>query len=91
MWQQCADIVRFVRRQTRKHVFQIGMRVVPIELGGLNQAHDRGGALPGPQRSREQPIATAYGPWAYLVLDPIMPTRGLCRVVSTSRPLQYRL
>ena len=34
-------------RQTLQHVFQIVIRIVSIELGGLDQAHHGGSALPG--------------------------------------------
>jgi hypothetical protein len=34
---------------------------VSVELGGLDQAHDHGGALAGPKASGEQPIAPAEG------------------------------
>ena len=41
MRQEFSDQMVFVRGQTLQHIFQIGIRVVPIEPGALNQAHDR--------------------------------------------------
>ena len=39
--------------QTLQHIFQIGIRIMPIEPGTLNQAHDRCRTLARPQRARE--------------------------------------
>lgn len=35
MGQQLGDLMVFLRRQTRKHIFQIGIRIMPIELRRL--------------------------------------------------------
>jgi hypothetical protein len=35
------------------------MRVVPVEFGSLDQAHDRRGTLAGAQRSGEEPVRSA--------------------------------
>ena len=45
MWQQFADEASFVRRQALQHILQVRMRVEPVELGGLDQAHHGRGAL----------------------------------------------
>lgn len=48
MRQQLADLTRPLRRQPRQHILQIGIRVMPIHPGRLDQAHDR-----------RRPLATA--------------------------------
>ena len=53
MRQEFGDQMIFVCWQALQHIFQIGIRVVPIEPGALNQAHDRSRPLAGPQRARE--------------------------------------
>lgn len=45
MRQQCGDVAGPVGRQPREDVFQVGVRVVPVELGRAYQAHDGGSAL----------------------------------------------
>jgi hypothetical protein len=40
MGQQLADSAIALRRQAGQHIFQIGIRIVPIELGTLDQTHD---------------------------------------------------
>lgn len=39
------DLAGLVRRQPFQHVFQVGMRLMAVQLGGLDQAHDGSGAL----------------------------------------------
>ena len=53
MREEFRDITCSLRRQPRQDVFEIGVGVVIIELGRLDQAHDRGGALASQQRPRE--------------------------------------
>jgi hypothetical protein len=48
-----------LRREALKDVFEIPIRIVSYELGGLDEAHDRSGALAGAQRSCEEPVASA--------------------------------
>ncbi len=49
MREQFGDVGRFVGRQSREDVFQIGVRIVPVELGRLDQAHNGSRALTGAQ------------------------------------------
>jgi len=35
----------FRRTMALKDVFEIAIRIVPVELGGLDETHDRGGTL----------------------------------------------
>ena len=51
--QEFGDQVVFVRGQTLQDILEIGVRIVPVEPGALNQAHDRSRTLAGPQRARE--------------------------------------
>ena len=39
------DLAGLLRRQPSQDVVQIGMRFMAVQLGGLHQAHDVGGAL----------------------------------------------
>ena len=72
MWQQFFDLAVFLRRQASQHIFQVGIGIMPIELGALNQAHHRSRALPRPQGTGEQPVAAPNGNRTNLVLDPIV-------------------
>ena len=53
MRQEFGYQMAFVRGQTLQHILEIGVRVVPVEPGALNQAHDGGRTLVGPQRDCE--------------------------------------
>ena len=53
MRQEFGDQMVFVRGQTLQHIFQVGIRVVPIEPGALSQAHDSRRPLSCPQGARE--------------------------------------
>ena len=53
MRQEFGDQMVFVRGQALQHIFEISVGIVPVESGALNQTHDRGCALTGPQRARE--------------------------------------
>ena len=44
--------------QTRKHFFEMSVRVVPVELGALNQAHHSGTTLSRPKRTDCSPAPT---------------------------------
>ena len=41
MRQEVSDQMVFVRGQTLQHILQIFVRVMPVELGALNQTHHR--------------------------------------------------
>ena len=41
MRQQLADLTRPLRRQACQHVLEIGIRIMPVHAGRLDQAHDR--------------------------------------------------
>lgn len=40
MRQQLADLTRPLRRQACQHVLEIGIRIMPVHAGRLDQAHD---------------------------------------------------
>ena len=58
MRQQLFNLTILVRRQTSQHVLDVGIRIMPVELGALNQTHHRSGALTRSQRTGKQPIAS---------------------------------
>ncbi len=39
MRQELVDSAGFVHGQAREHVLQVGVRIVAVELSGLDQAH----------------------------------------------------
>ena len=49
MGQQFADSTVGLSWQARQDVFQIEERIVAVERGGLDQAHDGGGPFAGAQ------------------------------------------
>src|SRR5579871_2092050 len=53
------------------------MRVVSVEFGGLDQAHDDGGALTGAQGACEQPVRTAECHGADTVFDVVVVYRQI--------------
>ena len=48
-----------------------------VELGGLDQAHDRGRTLAGTQTPGEEPVLPPGGNRANAILDPIVVDRHL--------------
>jgi hypothetical protein len=73
-----------MRRQPLEHVLQIRVRVVPVDARRVDQAHDGGRSLARTQAAREQPIRSAQGNRADLVLDPIVRDRQVT-VVKVAR------
>ena len=45
MWQEIVDEACGLSGQAIQHVLEITVRIVPIEFGGLDEAHDDAGAL----------------------------------------------
>jgi hypothetical protein len=70
--QQCRDVAWPVGRQSRKDVLQIGLPVVPVELGRAYRAHDGGSTFAWSRRAGEQPVGPANRQWTYLVFDPVV-------------------
>ena len=53
--------------QARQDILQISEGVMAIEFGGLNQAHDGGRALAGPQAAGEEPVLPPGGQFALIL------------------------
>lgn len=68
MRQQLRNLTGPLRRQTRQHFFEMGMRVVPIVTGRLDQTHDCSGAFATAQRPSEEPVFAPQRPRPYLVV-----------------------
>lgn len=77
MRQQLFNPAVHVHRQPRHYIFQVRMRVVPIQFGRLNQAHHRRRPLASTQRARKQPVVPANRNWPNLVFDPVVVYRQL--------------
>ena len=45
-----------LRRQSRKHVLEIRVRIMAVEFRRLDQTHGRSGASASTQRTGEQPV-----------------------------------
>ena len=61
---------------------------MPVELGGLYQAHDRRGALSCAQRASEEPVAPAEGHWPDSIFDMIVVDRqfAVVKIADQRRP-----
>jgi hypothetical protein len=79
MWQQFFDVAVLLRRHASQHILQIRIRIMSAQLGALNQTHHSSSTLARTQGASEQPVVATDGDRANLVLDPVMPTPGLCR------------
>src|SRR5664280_3930610 len=85
--QQLLDPTVQLRRQAREDVFQVGPRVVPVELGRLQQAHHHSGPLAGQLTADEQPIAPPEGPRPYSVLAVVIVQRHIAVEQEAPEPL----
>ena len=61
MRQQFFNLAILVCRQASQHILQIGVRIMPIELGALNQTHHRRAPAHSPAGIRKSPIARRCG------------------------------
>lgn len=75
MRQQQADVASRMRLQACQHILQVAIRVVPIKLGRLDEAHDRRSSLTRRQGPGEQPVLASSGSWAYLLLVKVVVDR----------------
>src|ERR1700723_3818203 len=75
-------------RETLEDVLEVAIRIVSVELGGLDEAHDVGGALSSTKGSGEEPVRSAQGHWPYSVLDVIVVDRqiAILEVAGQRRP-----
>jgi len=84
MRQQIADRTGLVSWKSCQHVLEVSIGIVTIELGRLDQAHDRRGSLARHQRFREQPVLPARRPRADLLLVQVVVDRQ-CGVAQVAR------
>jgi hypothetical protein len=60
MRQKLVYSAHWVGRQTLEHILEVlSIRVVSVELGRLDQAHNGGSTLTGAKRPGEQPVGSA--------------------------------
>ena len=72
MRKEFGDFAERLGRQARQDVLQIREGIMAIEFGGLDQAHDGGRALAGPQAPGEEPVLPPGGNRANAVFDPVV-------------------
>jgi len=84
MRQQFFDPADRLRRQALEHVADVGVRIMPVEPRGVDQAHDRSGSLAGPQAAGEQPVISAQRDRPDLVLDPVV-VNGQFAIIDLTR------
>ena len=70
--QQFFDAIRRVRWQPLENVFEVRVRLMSVDSGGMKQAHDVGGALFGPKAAGEQPVRSAKRNRADQIFDPVI-------------------
>ena len=85
MRQQFADLTGALRGQATQHITQVRVGVMPIEPGRLDQTHYCSATLARPERARKQPVVSADGNWADLVLDPVVVHRQTPVIHETSQ------
>ena len=68
MRQQLVDVAVLVRWQSPEHVFEIGVGVVAVKLGRLDQAGDGSGALSCQQCAGKEPVFSSRCPGPDLLL-----------------------
>ena len=72
MRQELVDPARGLSRQTLEYVFEITIRVVSVELRGLDQTHDVGCAFASTQGAGKQPVRPSEGNRSDAVLHMIV-------------------
>ena len=72
MRQELCNLAVLVGGQPHQDILEVGVRVMPVEPGTLDQAHDGSGALARAQRSGEQPVRAAHGHGPDLVFHPVV-------------------
>src|SRR4029453_5340610 len=87
VWEEFLDAAVRMRGQPLEHVPEVGMWVVPVELGRLQQAHHDRGALSGELAAAEQPCLPSHGPGSDLVLQMVVVQRHVAvEQVARERP-----
>jgi hypothetical protein len=77
VWEQFSKSTGRLRRQALENIPEIAVRIVSVELCGLNQAHDGSCALAGAERSGEEPVTSAERDRADAVFDVIVVDRQI--------------
>lgn len=72
MGQEFSDATSRLGGQPLQDISQVGIGLMPVQFGGLDQAHDSGSPLASPQAAGEQPIVATQGNRANAILDPII-------------------
>ena len=70
--QQRVDVLRFGDRQPRQHIAQVGVGIVAVGLGALNQAVERRRGMATALAGDEQPIGSALGHRPNCALDGVV-------------------
>ena len=88
MREQLLDVAVLVGRQPREHVFEVGVGIVSVELGRLNETGDRSSALARQQGSGEEPVFSTCGPGSDLLLVVVVidRQRRIVQVTHQRRP-----
>jgi len=88
MRRKFGDFAERVGWQTREDILQIREGIMAVELGRLDQAHDGGRALAGPQAPGKEPVLPPGGNRANAVLDPVVVDRHLTvvQILDERRP-----
>jgi len=69
MWKQLFKSVGGLGRSALEDVFEVAIRIMPVELCGLDQAHDGCRALTGAKRSGKEPVRSSQSDWPDPVFD----------------------
>ena len=62
MGKELVDVALLVGGQSDQDVFEVGVGIVAVELGRLDQARNRSGTLARAQAAGEQPVRSSQGP-----------------------------
>jgi hypothetical protein len=84
MRQEFADVLIALCGQSFEYVFEVGVRIVSVEFGGLDQTGEGGSALAGRQRAGKKPILATRGSGADLLLVVVI-VDGQTRVAQVTR------
>ena len=82
------DFTRPLRWQVSEDIFQIVIRIMSIELGRLDQAHQRYRTFSTAQRVGKQPVLAYESLWSYLIFDVIVVYwhRAVVQIADQCRP-----
>jgi hypothetical protein len=72
MWKQFFESAGGLGRQALEDVLEVAIRIVTVEPGGLDEAHNSGGTLTGAQGPGEEPVGSAEGHRPDAVFDVVV-------------------